>query len=218
LETIRVLLVNEIPLVANVIAATLEDEEDIRVVGTATAAEQALTLAPKCDVALVSTRLPDSGALDLIPALTRTFPEVRVLALGLAESEAEILEYIEAGAFGYVLKDDSVDELLTNVRAAYRGEALVSPEIAAALMTRVSELAQVFAESAAVPESVELTPREREVLTLIRKDLSNQEIADQLVIEVGTVKNHVHSILKKLNVSSRQDAATFWAIVNEGDS
>jgi DNA-binding NarL/FixJ family response regulator len=82
-------------------------------------------------------------------------------------------------------------------------------------MSRVSELAQVFSEAAAVPEAVELTPREHEVLELISQDLSNQEIADRLFIEVGTVKNHVHRILQKLNVTSRQDAAAYWAIVNE---
>jgi two-component system nitrate/nitrite response regulator NarL len=211
---IRVLIVNEIRLMANVIAATLEDEADIKVVGSATTAEQALALAPVCDVALVSTRLPDDGSLALTRLVTETYPEVKVLALGLAESEAEILQHVEAGAFGYVLKDDSLDELLRNIRAAYNDEALVSPEIAGVLMTRVSELAQLFTEATTLPDSVELTPREREVLRLIGQDLSNQEIADQLVIEVGTVKNHVHSILQKLNVNSRQDAAAFWAIIN----
>jgi DNA-binding NarL/FixJ family response regulator len=212
---IRVLLVNEIRLICNVIAATLEDESDIKVVGSATTPEQTLTLAPACDVALISTRLPDNGALELTRAITETCPAVKVLALGLAESEAEILQYVEAGAFGYVLKDDSVDELLRNIRAAYNNEALVSPEIAGALMSRVTELAQLFTEAATIPEFVELTPREREVLKLVSRDLSNQEIADHLVIEVGTVKNHVHSILQKLNVSSREDAAAYWSIIKE---
>jgi DNA-binding NarL/FixJ family response regulator len=108
-----------------------------------------------------------------------------------------------------------VDELLRNIRAAYRGEALVSPEIAGALMSRVTELAQIFAEVTSIPESVELTSREHEVLKLVAKDLSNQEIADRLVIEVGTVKNHVHSILQKLNASSREDAAAYWSIIKE---
>jgi DNA-binding NarL/FixJ family response regulator len=205
-------------LVANVIAASLEDEEDIKIVGTATTAEEALALAPTSDVALISTRLPDDTAVELTRAIAQTYSEVKVLVLGLAESETEILQYVEVGASGYVLKDDSVDELIRNIRAAYSEEALVSPEIAAALMTRVNELAEFFAETAAIPDSVELTPRERQVLHLIGQDFTNQEIADQLVIEVGTVKNHVHSILKKLNVSSRQDAATYWAIIEEESS
>jgi RNA polymerase sigma factor (sigma-70 family) len=215
---IRVLLVNEIRLMSNVVAATLEDESDIQVVGSATTIEQALNLAANCDVVLISTRLPNEGALELIRALNEQYPEVKSLVLGLAESEEEILQYIEVGARGYVLKDDSVQELLRNIRAASSGEAMISPEIAAALMNRVNELAQVFAEAAAIPEAVDLTPREHEVLQLIGQDLTNQEIADRLVIEVGTVKNHVHRILQKLNVNSRQDAAAYWAIINDGGS
>jgi DNA-binding NarL/FixJ family response regulator len=218
LKTIRVLIANEMRLMANVVAATLEGEEDIRVVGTASTADQALSLAPACDVVLISTRLPDDSALELTQAIAQAYPEVKILVLGLAESEAEILQYVEVGAIGYVLKDDSVDELVRNIRAAHEDAALVSPEIAAALMTRVNELAQLFADTAAVPESVELTPREREVLHLVGLDLTNLEIADQLIIEVGTVKNHVHSILKKLNVTSRQDAATYWSIIRDESS
>jgi two-component system nitrate/nitrite response regulator NarL len=217
-DMIRVLLVNEFRLMANVIAATLEDEDDIQVIGCATMPEKALTLAAACDVALVSTRLPDDGALELIQAIVDHYPDVKVLALGLGDSEAEILQHVEAGAVGYVLKDDSMEEMLRNIRAAYAGEALVSPEIAAALMNRVNELAQQFAEVVAVPESVEFTPRERQVLELVAQDLTNQEIAERLFIEVGTVKNHVHSILKKLNVNSRYDAAAFWAVIGENNA
>jgi DNA-binding NarL/FixJ family response regulator len=212
---IRVLVVNEIRLMSNVIAATLNDEPDIEIVGSATTLDKALELAPDCDVVLVSTRLPDNSAVELVRVLSEDFPHVRTMVLGLGESQEEILQYVEVGACGYVLKDDSVEELLINIRAAYNEEALISPEIAAALMTRVSELAQVFAEAAAVPEAVELTPREHQVLQLIGQDLSNQEIADRLIIEVGTVKNHVHRILQKLNVNSRQDAAAYWSIVKQ---
>ncbi len=214
---IRLLLVNEIRLMGNVIAAALEDESGVEVVGTVTGAQEALSRAPQCDVVLVSTRLPNDDSLTLIQTLTQAHPEIKVLALGLAETEQEILRYVEAGAAGYVLKDDSVDELLKNVRAAHQGKALASPEITAVLMSRLNELSQVFDEAVAVPEASELTPREREVLGLIARDLSNQEIADRLFIEVGTVKNHVHSILKKLNVNSRQDAAAFWTLIQESE-
>jgi len=149
-------------------------------------------------------------------AIAEADPSVKVLVLGLGESKERVLRYVEAGADGYVLKNDSVDDLLRHIRAAQRGKALVSPKIAAALMSRVTELAQLFAEiESGISESADLTPREREILELIGQGLTNQEIADRLVIEVGTVKNHVHSILQKLDVSSRQDAASYLALIRE---
>jgi DNA-binding NarL/FixJ family response regulator len=213
---IRVLLVNEMRLVSNVIASVLEDESDIEVVGRAASVDEALALAKESDVVLVSTRLPDNGALKLTSAIAEADPSVKILVLGLGESKERVLRYVEAGADGYVLKNDSVDDLLRHIRAAQRGKALVSPKIAAALMSRVTELAQLFAEiESGLSESADLTPREREILELIGQGLTNQEIADRLVIEVGTVKNHVHSILQKLDVSSREDAASYLALIRE---
>jgi RNA polymerase sigma factor (sigma-70 family) len=213
---IRVFLVNEMRLISNVIASVLEDEPDIEVVGRAASVDEALALATESDVVLVSTRLPDNGALKLTSAVAEADPSVKVLVMGLGESKGRVLRYVEAGADGYVLKNDSVDDLLEHIRAAQKGKALVSPKIAAALMTRVTELAQLFADiESGINEAIDLTPREREILELIGQGLTNQEIADRLVIEVGTVKNHVHSILQKLDVSSRQDAASYLALIKE---
>ena len=210
---IRVLLVNEFQLMANVIASVLEDEPDITVVGRAITVEQALSRASECDVALVSSRLPGDGAMKIIASLAQSHPDVRVLVLGVAELEWAIIRYVEAGAVGYVLKDDTVDELLRNVRASYRGESLISPELAYVLMQRVADLTSVLDTAAAMPDLAELTPREQEVLQLIGQNLSNQEIADRLVIEVGTVKNHVHNMLRKLNVNSRHDAVAYLSLM-----
>jgi len=158
---IRVLLVNEIRLMCNVVASVLEDESDIEVIGRVTSVDEALDRAPESDVMLVSTRLPGNGALKLITAMAEADPSAKVLALGLTESKEHVLRYVEAGADGYVLKDNSVDEMLTRIRAAYRDKALVSPKIAAALMSRVTEWAQLFADiEAGINESAGLTPRE----------------------------------------------------------
>jgi DNA-binding NarL/FixJ family response regulator len=213
---IRVVLVNAIRILCNVTAAVLENEPDIEVVGCATTVDEALNLARRCDVMVLSTLVPDDAAFQITQSVIQANLPIKVLILGLAESKEEILRYIEAGAAGYVLQDDSVDDLLVKVRATYDGLALVSPEIAALLMSRVSELAQVSAETNDKPDTTfDLTPREREILQLIGEGLSNQEIAAQLVIEIGTVKNHVHSILEKLNVSSRRDAVRFLVQTKE---
>ncbi len=211
---IRILLVNEIPLMGNVIASVLEDEPGITVLGCATTVEQALERAVEADVVLVSTRLPQRGALKITQTLASAQPPVKVLVFGLTESKAQILHYVQAGAAGYVLKDDSVEKLVAQIRSAYNDQALVSPEIAAALMTRLAELAQMSANVAiGQPSSVDLTPREHEILELIAEDLTNRQIAERLVIKVGTVKNHVHSILQKLEVQNREDAASCLALM-----
>jgi two-component system nitrate/nitrite response regulator NarL len=215
LDMIRVLLVNQVVLISNVMAAVLEDEPDMEVIDCAVSIDEALALAPKADVVLVSTGLTSNGALRLTRAITEAGLPAKVLVVGLSESETEILRYIQAGAAGYVLKDDSVEDLTERIRSAYEEKALISPKIAAALMSRVAELASIAAEIR-IPDdgSSDLTPREREILELIGEGLTNQQIADRLVIEVGTVKNHVHSILSKLDASNRHDAAAFLAILD----
>jgi two-component system NarL family response regulator len=219
---IRVLLVNEMLLMCNVITAALEDEPDIRVVGCATTVEDALQKAHQkdVDVLLVSTRLTNQGALTLTQAITEEMPTVSVLLLGLTERKERVLKYLEAGAAGYVKKNDSVDDLVEKIRAIQEERVHVSPVIAAALIERLSELAQMFAGlETSVVEEAGLTPREMDVLELLGQNRTNQEIADQLNIEVGTVKNHVHNILEKLDVSSRSDAAAYLAFFkSEADS
>ena len=154
--------------------------------------------------------------LRLTQAITELAPATKVLALGLTEEKKRVLRYVEAGAAGYVLKDDSLDDMIETIRAAEEGKVFVSPKIAAAMMERLSDLAQMFSDvENSVTDDADLTARELEVLELIGEGLTNQQISEKLVIEVGTVKNHVHSILEKLNVSSRGEAAAYLAFIKK---
>jgi DNA-binding NarL/FixJ family response regulator len=220
-QMIRVLLVNEIRLMCNVLTAALEGEPDIQIVGCATSVEEALDKVQslRVDIVLTSTRLPGDGALRLVDSMTTSDPSTDILVLGVTEKKERVLQYVEAGASGYVTKDSSVDDLIDVIRATHKGKAIASPEITAALMERLSNYAQMFADlETGVMEEADLTPRELDVLKLLGKNLSNQEIADELVIEVGTVKNHVHNILSKLNVSTRDEAATYLALIKPLDN
>ena len=215
---INILLVNEIRLMGNVITAALEDEPDIHVVASVTDIDEALKIVEEnaVDVALVSTRLPDQGALKLTQAITELAPATKVLALGMTEEKKRVLRYVEAGAAGYILKDDSLDDMIETIRAAEEGKVFVSPKIAAAMMERLSDLAQMFSDvENSITDDADLTDRELEVLELIGEGLTNQQISERLVIEVGTVKNHVHSILEKLNVSTRGEAAAYLAFIKK---
>ena len=215
---INLLLVNETRLMGNVIAAALEGEADINVVACVTNIDEAMQIVreKEIDVALVSTRLPDQGALQLTRSITELTPSTRVLALGLTEEKQHVLRYVEAGATGYVLKDDSLEGLIETIRAAQDGKAIVSPKIAAAIMERLTTLARLFSDvENSVGETSELTSRELEILGLVGEGKTNQQIAEKLVIEVGTVKNHIHNILEKLHVSSRVEAAAYLAFIRK---
>jgi DNA-binding NarL/FixJ family response regulator len=125
-----------------------------------------------------------------------------------------VLKYVEAGAAGYILKDSSVADLVEAVHLAQRGEAQISTKVAAAILERLSKMTRIFSRvDTFILEDNRLTQRELEVLGFISKGFTNQEIASQLIVEVGTVKNHVHSIIKKLNVSNREEAATYLAFM-----
>ncbi len=215
---VYILLVSESGLIGNVIRAALEDEPDLKVVASVTNIEQALQVVQNqmIDVALVSTHLPDQGALKLTGAITQLAPSTKVLALGLTEEKTYVLRYVEAGASGYVLKDHSLEDLVETVRAAQDGKVFVSPQIAAAVMERLSSLARMFSDiENNVDDITGLTSREVEVLELIGKGFTNQQIAEELVIEIGTVKNHVHSILEKLKVRTRNEAAAYLAFIKK---
>src|SRR5690606_29689714 len=194
------------------------EEDDIEVIGQASSAEEALKVLENesCEMVLVAATLPDNGALEITEAIADSGTSTKVLVIGLPHSKNAILQYVAAGAAGYVLQEVSTEKLLEHIRATYDGKAIISPDIAAALMSHINELAQISTQTNIDPSAyAQLTPREREVLELIGNEMSNQQIADKLFIEVGTVKNHVHNILKKLDVSSRHEAAAYLPFVKD---
>jgi DNA-binding NarL/FixJ family response regulator len=217
MDPIKVLLVIEVPLIGNIFASVLEDEPDIKVAESIASLQEALTFIQEkeADVAVVSIGLQDQGALTLTHKIVDQTPSMRVLVLGLAdEDKNNALRFIEAGAAGYIRKDSSLKEFMECIRLAQRGEAQVSPRIAGAMMERLSNLARKFsAVEHKMDKDARLTSRELQVLQFIGEGLTNQEIASRLVLEVGTVKNHVHSILEKLNVSNRDEAASYLAFM-----
>jgi DNA-binding NarL/FixJ family response regulator len=217
MDPIKVLLVIEVPLIGNIFASVLEDEPDIKVAASVASLQEALAFiqGQEADVAVVSVGLPDQGALTLTRNIVDHAPAMKVLVLGLSEEDKNnALRFIEAGAAGYIRKDSSLKEFMECIRLAQRGEAQVSPKIAGAMMARLSNLARMFsAVEHKMDKDARLTSRELQVLRFIGEGLTNQEIASRLVLEVGTVKNHVHSILEKLNASNRDEAASYLAFI-----
>jgi DNA-binding NarL/FixJ family response regulator len=145
--------------------------------------------------------------LTLLRMVRDTCPEARVIVVGIAEDdESEIIACAEAGVAGYHLRADSLYDLLTLLSKVGNGESLCSPKVSAILLKRLSTLAT---QRRPVPKELVLTAREIQILRLLESGLSNQQIADQLYIALHTVKNHVHSVLNKLGVSTRAAAAAY---------
>ena len=208
---IRILIGHPSRLVCDSLRTALDSIDNVYVVGCATKAEELHFLLPHGNIVLMGTELEDASALEIMNEIRMTHPDTKVLIIGLGDSPNTILRYIEAGAAGYILQDESIVEMVDKLHAANEGKAIISPYIVAALMVRLTHLANLDTPLAYLEaretQLSELTSREEEVLSLINEGLSNQEIAARLYIECGTVKNHVHRVLKKLEVKSRQEAA-----------
>lgn len=195
--------------------AVLHDEPDIHIGGCTDSPAAALTQLARtpCAVALVSYRLGDSETLDLVRDLVERDQPIKVLITDVPKDDEIILHLLEEGATGYVCVEESWADLVKKIHAVDEDEFLVHPDVAATMMSRIAELNLLLIEldggNMARPETVyaELTQREVEVLRLLGEDKSNQEIAQALTIELGTVKNHVHNLLRKLDVCSRKHAA-----------
>jgi DNA-binding NarL/FixJ family response regulator len=173
-------------------------------------AAEALEQIRQCpvDVILIDVHLPQAVVLPFTQQLTHDFPHVRVVLLGVTETDTTIQAYVEAGAIGYVLKTTPFHELQAVIELAIRGETLCPPHIAYTMFARLSELAQT-ATSRMRHEPMILSDRELEILQLIAKGWSNRQIADHLYLSSHTVKNHVHNILKKLRVQRRLEAIKY---------
>ncbi|WP_414942413.1 response regulator [Amycolatopsis sp. cmx-11-51] len=205
--SVRVLIVDDQALFREALATLLEVQPEIEVVGEAGDGEQAVRLCAELrpDVALMDLRMP---VLDGIAATTRLRaeqPGVRVLALTTFDDDADVFAALRAGAVGYLLKDVSSTRLVEALVAAKRGESVLQPSVAAKLVARVARLPAETPR--AQPLTTPLSDRELEVVRLLADGHSNREIAKTLFLAEGTVKNLVTSVLAKLQVRDRTQAA-----------
>lgn len=167
-----------------------------------------------CDLILVSATLPNDDVHKLLKHVRQQNLPVKVIVADLPNDPKEILTYIAAGAAGYVLAHEGLEAWAKQIDAVYSGRPLVSPFMAAAMMGHLSRLSQLAAGTMPQPQRyANLTKREHEILTLLGEGHANQAIANQLIITVGTVKNHVHQVLTKLNLSNRKAAGMYLAFV-----
>jgi DNA-binding NarL/FixJ family response regulator len=201
---IRLLIIDDTCLYREGLAAVLGLEAWVSAVETAGDQDDGLRQLDDFRPSVVLLNMATVGSAGILNTVVRTAPDVRVVALGVSETDDEVIAHAEAGIAGYLLRRQSLADLVAVVQSVAHGETLCTPRVVAALLRRVATLA---AERRSSAEPARLTAREREILELVDEGLSNKEIARRLSIEVRTVKNHVHNILEKLQVHRRGEAA-----------
>jgi DNA-binding NarL/FixJ family response regulator len=199
MDKIKILMADDHPVVRAGIRGMLETQPDFEVVAEAEngrqAVEQVSQIQP--DVVLMDLRMPEMEGVEAITQIQEEYPEIHILVLTTYDTDADIVRAVEAGATGYLLKDAPRDELFRAVRATARGETVLAPPVAARLMGKVRDKG----ESA-------LSAREIDVLMLVARGASNQDVGEKLHISTATVKSHLLQIYQKLGVSDRTAAVT----------
>jgi DNA-binding NarL/FixJ family response regulator len=206
-KPIHLAIINEDRLLRDCLASVLTEDKGFKV--TCLPAEHLLALVPAGtegpDVVLIDSGLTCYNALELTAHASLKFPRAKLVISGLEKAEESFLRFLEAGASGYLLRGESLEDLTAVVRLVHRGESVCSPRAAFSVFSRVAELAHDhFARQGA--ETSRLTSREMEILEFMAGGLSNKQIAARLDKSLYTVKNHVHNILGKLQTHDRQDA------------
>ncbi len=206
---IRVLVVDDHPIVRSGMATAIGMDRGMTVVGEAKdgdeAIRQAVALVP--DVIVMDLVMPGKDGVEATRDICRANPEARILVLTSFAQDDRIIAAIRAGAAGYLLKDSLPDDVIRAIRAVFDGDAVIHPHIARKLFK------EIRAEESPLPQS-SLTPREREVLRWVARGLPNKEIARQAAISEATVRSHVRSIFAKLNLTNRSQVV-LYAIQNK---
>src|SRR5258707_9884555 len=204
MDSLRILIADDHPLFRKGMRTLLTATADTEVIGEATTGQEVIELAATLqpDVILIDLQMPKGNGIEATRQILYTSPHIRILVVTLFEDDASVFSALRAGARGYVLKDAKEEEMLRAIRAVGNGEAIFSPAIASRLMDFFA------APLPSVPKEIfpTLTEREREILQLIARGYSNNEIAQELALSVKTVSNYVSNIFSKLQVADRAHA------------
>lgn len=207
-EPIRVLIADDHERFRRGLKMVLAAEDGMQVVAEAADGAEAIARVEEeaPDVVLMDVRMPNVNGIEATRAIREMFPSTRIIMLTVSDEEDDLFDAVKAGANGYLLKEVSIEEVADAVRSVAQGQSLISPAMAAKLITEFGTLARRAEEAEASP-SPRLTDRELEVLKRVATGLPNEQIAGELGISTTAVRNHVANILVKLQLRSRIEAA-----------
>jgi len=206
----RVLIIEDNRVLCEGLVSLINGEKDMRVVATLGSGNDILPLIRrlKPQVILLDLGLWNNERKQVLEKIRNDFPCVQLIGMGLIPSQTDIIESVEAGASGFILKDASTNELLGTIRSVTQGIKVLPPQLLNTLFTHVIENALKKGKGK-LANAVKMTKREREIIALIADGMSNKEIAQQLNIATHTVKSHVHNIMEKLALHTRLQIAKF---------
>ena len=205
---IKILLIEDNRILREGIAAMIKKQQDVAVVAISDGRENAVAKARKAkpDVVLMDLSLESQNSLDIVQSVKKEFPQIKVIGMGLAPTQTDILEFVQAGAKGFILKNATLEDMLKTVRAVASGDTVLPYSMTGSLFTQVTEHA-LSKGKRYLRNDVQMTQREKEIIALIVDGMSNKQIASKLNVATFTVKSHVHNILEKLAFHSRLQIA-----------
>ena len=209
MKRIAIFLIEDNRILRDGIKAIINKQPDLKIVaatgGNHDTLLQIRTLKPQ--VVLMDLGLRGENGLRVVAMLTKELPQIKVIGMGLIPSQLDIVEFVEAGAAGFILKDATIEDVLETIRSVARGMKNPSPLLTESLFTHVVDHA-IRKGNGKLPDAVRMTKREREIIVLIAEAMSNKEIAQRLNLSTYTVKSHIHNILEKMALHSRLEIAT----------
>jgi DNA-binding NarL/FixJ family response regulator len=207
---IRILLIEDNRILREGITDMIKGHRDIKVVAVSDGRHDTLSKARtiKPSMVLMDLGLASQNSLDVLQSMKKEFPAVKIIGMGLAPAQADIMEFVQGGADGFILKDATVENMITTIRSVDGGETVLPLPMTASLFFQVAEHALLKGKRN-LNGATRMTQREKEIIALIVDGMSNKQIAGKLNIATFTVKSHVHNILEKLALHSRLQIANF---------
>lgn len=211
MKKIRLLIIEDNRLLREGITAMLKEQPDLKVMASLGTSENILHRINKLKphVALLDLGLRSQNSLHVVKSIKKNYPGTRIIVMDLVPIHEDILEYIQAGVSGFLIKDATVDDFLRTIRSIAKGNKVLPPHLTESLFSQIIDYAITNTKKSSLIKSVRMTKREKQVIELIADGLTNKEIAQKLHLSTYTIKSHVHNILEKLALHTRVQIAKY---------
>ncbi|MCO6473550.1 MAG: response regulator transcription factor [Melioribacteraceae bacterium] len=217
MKKIKILLIEDNRLLREGISAMLNKQEDMHVVAMVSDGENILKMINKAnpEIILLDLGLRSQNSLKVVKLIKYSYEKTKIIVMDLIPLQADILEYVQAGVSGFILKDANIEDFYKTIRSVHEGNQVLPPHLTGSLFSQIVEQAINGDKPSKVIDAVRMTKRERQVIELIADGSTNKEIAQKLHLSTFTVKSHVHNILEKLTLNSRVQIAKHAHLSNE---